>query len=737
MDYLKNTKAQSALEYLSVYSWALILMMLVILLFFLLSSKPSATTYSPSYCYISSGFPCYQLIVGTNSIGSTVIATFTNDLGKTVYFAQSNTFYVKLLSTAAYAPGLCTPSTANPGSAITCVAYINGISPQFGQQLEPQFFFNYSECFSVNCNNQNTATLQKLSTAGSSVSFAYPINTLLQESIITIPPGGGPPIITPPGGGPGSGSTTTVIGQESTTTTTQQESTTTVTQQESTTTILPRYSTTTVIGTGGVTTYISSTTTPPSTTTTLNNNTYNSILIVYTVATDFFPTSGGNRMEITAVSAPPGQSVIASGYTINGGTTGNATQDAQDGFQAEQTAGALGSLCTIVPDGIYGINAGSNLTESIQALYTDAGGNVLCDSASPGKTPFSGSVSSSTGTILYTNGVVANVPYKAYVTIPPNQIASTVWSRTNPYITYINTTPHGWSCGFPKNGTYLETNLDKYSGYALPFTGGGSLNPGVLLNNLPSNAPPNTIAYTEVDTYQNVTMPGPNGSNYTYQEVVPTYTNFITSDYSWCSNGDEAIPFLGWSGQGTNSYSGPNPQFTTKPLENNITETARWGSTIYVNYYVLSNLASPQCNNTVYDNPTPPVTDPLLDTYQTGWAPEGTSFKAYAQPSCPSFGIDGVWYINENPAFSNSYYIGHTNVTPLSSSYTGTAYGPTDIECGTNTPSLTLVANQIMPYLAAFGYYGQPGQSGPWYTYDSGLLSCGNMGTITRDISPV
>ena len=244
---MKLLKLQSALEYLSAYSWALIILAVVAVIFFLIFQKSPTTTFSPSYCYISTGFQCYQLIVSTNSLGSMAILAFTNNLGKPVYFNSNSGFSIKLTGTSSYSQGSCTPTTASSGEQITCIAYIPGFSPVLGTQLEPQFFFNYTECVSSNCNNK--ASLLTLSTAGSSVSYAYPANILLQENIISIPPGGGPPSIVPPGGSPGSGSTTTVIGQQSTTTITGEYSTTTVIGEYSTTTVIGEYSTTTSIST--------------------------------------------------------------------------------------------------------------------------------------------------------------------------------------------------------------------------------------------------------------------------------------------------------------------------------------------------------------------------------------------------------------------------------------------------------------------------------------------------------
>ncbi len=172
-------KLQSAIEYMSSYSWALIILVLVLIIFFLIFAHAINTTYSSSYCYISTSFKCYQLLISTNSIGVTSLLVFTNDLGRTIYFQQKSPFSISITPTGNYISGSCAPLTATPGTSITCVAYLPGYEPAYGTQLEPEFFFNYSECIASSCTSAN---LQKLSTAGSAVSYAYPVNTILLTS---------------------------------------------------------------------------------------------------------------------------------------------------------------------------------------------------------------------------------------------------------------------------------------------------------------------------------------------------------------------------------------------------------------------------------------------------------------------------------------------------------------------------------------------------------------------------
>ena len=723
---IKKVKAQSALEYLSAYSWALILIALAILLFFLLTNNFSITTYSPSYCYISSGFPCYQLIVGTNSIGSTVIATFTNDLGKTVYFSQSNTFYVKLLSTAAYTSGKCTPSTVNPGSAITCVAYVTGISPQLGQQLEPQFFFNYSECFSVNCNNQNTATLQKLSTAGSSVSFAYPINTLLQESIIKIPPGGGPPIITPPGGGPGSGSTTTVIGQESTTT------------------ISPEFSTTTVTGTGGVTTYIyisstttlqSTTTTPQSTTTTPQSTTTTpqSTTTTPQSTTTILPQNNVTAVDVEIEEPIYDNGAYLPGYGYQGAwqsesmdsypgpqiwnminsfavdlPSNNASLFASDGLSLEADAGSAGTLCSISSVGIYGGNTTVTALVSNSTNRTNLGsGSSVTDLCSAIlNTPVSlVSLYPSPGTILQ-HDPKTGVATKVESSTPPNATITSFWERTDPIVTYENTNPYGWWWCGPLSGKANATAVMYASNY------GGGMYP---LTNLFGVSSPyfglvaygvyNSTLWTQTTSYTS------SGSNTTNQ-----YTYDSSSPY-WCTNGDEAINFLGWSGSAQeastspypSSYSGPSPNFTIKDIQADVIETAHW-SKPYVYAYTTS-LSG--CTSLAPGQTTlPPYTYTLVE----GLFEQGQSITGSEPTTCwdqSTGAIAGGTF--GAPLISNGYY------------------SPTS-ECS-NTGTISVVANQISAYITTQGYQMILGPNGYEAGYQSG--TCGTQITPTTDLSPV
>ena len=132
-------KVQSALEYLTTYFWALLVVGIVVAVYFLTSKGTSNASVLPSQCTITASLLCYQSLITTNSLGTTATVVFTNNLGKPIYFPKNSDIQIKLTATSQYYNGTCTPTTANPGEKVTCTTYVLGYTPQFGTQLNPQF----------------------------------------------------------------------------------------------------------------------------------------------------------------------------------------------------------------------------------------------------------------------------------------------------------------------------------------------------------------------------------------------------------------------------------------------------------------------------------------------------------------------------------------------------------------------------------------------------------------------
>ncbi|MGC8479322.1 MAG: InlB B-repeat-containing protein [Candidatus Micrarchaeia archaeon] len=179
----KKVKEQSAIEYVMSYSWAVIILLAVVIIYFFANSNQ--TTYTPTSCYISPQLPCYQLIIGSNSIETTAKLVFTNDLNKPIYF-YSQPFSIKFTPSSNYYSGTCVPTTANEGSNVTCTVVASGYSILQGSEAEPTFYLSYAECVSQNC-NINQRQLITLTTSGSGTSYIYNLsgNFIVPQPVFT------------------------------------------------------------------------------------------------------------------------------------------------------------------------------------------------------------------------------------------------------------------------------------------------------------------------------------------------------------------------------------------------------------------------------------------------------------------------------------------------------------------------------------------------------------------------
>ena len=183
----KNNKAQSAIEYIISYSWALAIIAIVLLVYLFTTFNNHNNTLSPSYCYISPQLPCYDLIISTNSLGTSAAIVFTNNLGKPIYFGKSTSFSISFGPSSQTYNGYCTPTTANPGVNVTCGVNIPGVTQQIGTELTPKFYILYNECVTPNCSS-NSQNLLAITTSGSSLTYVYQYNSSSYKNIPVTPP---------------------------------------------------------------------------------------------------------------------------------------------------------------------------------------------------------------------------------------------------------------------------------------------------------------------------------------------------------------------------------------------------------------------------------------------------------------------------------------------------------------------------------------------------------------------
>ena len=144
-------KLQSAIEYITVYSAiALLIVVVIAIALTLVQSKPSSTN-TPTSCYISPQLNCLQLVVAANSLQSTAIVLFTNNLGQTMHFATANAFVIYPTSMQTSYAGECLPNNAVAGAEVICNVTTVGYNPSLGTELNPRFQITYSQCQGPRC----------------------------------------------------------------------------------------------------------------------------------------------------------------------------------------------------------------------------------------------------------------------------------------------------------------------------------------------------------------------------------------------------------------------------------------------------------------------------------------------------------------------------------------------------------------------------------------------------------
>ncbi|MGC8622940.1 MAG: InlB B-repeat-containing protein, partial [Candidatus Micrarchaeia archaeon] len=151
----KEARQQSALELLTTYSWAFLIIAIFIAAVVVLNGSRPPSTYLQATCNIDPAFPCAQAAIsGYNSIEPiTFTVLFTNDLGAIIEF-PSNALNVTLTNvgeagTNSYL-GNCYPQIALQSDVIRCIANIPGTkTPPTGSQVGVNFNIKYAICKSA------------------------------------------------------------------------------------------------------------------------------------------------------------------------------------------------------------------------------------------------------------------------------------------------------------------------------------------------------------------------------------------------------------------------------------------------------------------------------------------------------------------------------------------------------------------------------------------------------------
>ncbi len=136
-----NPRGQNAIEYMSVYSWAVLLLVLVIVMFYFYARIPGALV--PKSCAFVSGITCDDFVVGTTATsGNTTYIAFLLSNGKP-YAMERPLLTVSFNASNVSVP--CEPSYVAPGGAIVCELAI-GTGMKMGDILRVPVYVRTNYC---------------------------------------------------------------------------------------------------------------------------------------------------------------------------------------------------------------------------------------------------------------------------------------------------------------------------------------------------------------------------------------------------------------------------------------------------------------------------------------------------------------------------------------------------------------------------------------------------------------
>ncbi len=156
-------RAQSALEFLTTYGWAFIIIALFLSIVLVFVSSKGTSTYAPSSCYITPNLPCTAAYLYSNSVGSLATIQFTNFLGTKMSFSANSIIFKPTFSSYNYT-GNCLPTMAINTAQVTCNVLIPGLTFVPGSQIYPTFTIRYALCTGAKCsayvyNTSGSATI--------------------------------------------------------------------------------------------------------------------------------------------------------------------------------------------------------------------------------------------------------------------------------------------------------------------------------------------------------------------------------------------------------------------------------------------------------------------------------------------------------------------------------------------------------------------------------------------------
>ena len=138
-------KSQTAIEFLTTYGWALLIIGIFISIIIIVVGTQTAQSYLPYSCTITPDIYCNEALLVSNSIGSEFIVVFTTYLGQDMNFS-ANSLIVSIGTSPTKYYGLCKPVLAGRGAVVTCNATMSGYTLGIGQQADVNFAVSYKIC---------------------------------------------------------------------------------------------------------------------------------------------------------------------------------------------------------------------------------------------------------------------------------------------------------------------------------------------------------------------------------------------------------------------------------------------------------------------------------------------------------------------------------------------------------------------------------------------------------------
>ena len=166
-----NKKGQSALEFITTYSWAFLILTIFLSVAASLILSKNTYTYTPASCYIEPELPCTDLVVMSKQFSSQAILIFTNNIGTPISFPNNPLSITPEFSTSVY-QGSCFPSTVPVGSTVYCIDDL-GLLPAIGTQINLDFNLQYQICGVSGCGTT------VYNTSGTATTFVSPYNAIV------------------------------------------------------------------------------------------------------------------------------------------------------------------------------------------------------------------------------------------------------------------------------------------------------------------------------------------------------------------------------------------------------------------------------------------------------------------------------------------------------------------------------------------------------------------------------